>query len=244
MEERLYGVNTVSMWPWSVGKKGPERSIRIAKKAGYDGIQALPMKDWGYENVNNWRKNVISFEDAWNTGPLWKALLRHLGLTKSQAPTIFDWLVFGKLQAYSYPNAIWCSHEVQYGAVTEIHPGLWKDPQKYVDYCWKENGTLCWDTKHIRRFGKESSNGLNDWRKLLKWIPDKSIKLIHVQAFSKEELNDFLQDKPTELDEMLQALRYKTVAPAIVEVFPPLKTPQGTVRYLKKMLDITKSWLR
>jgi hypothetical protein len=245
MEKRKYGITAVSLWPWSLGSRGPERSIKMAMDAGYDGIQAIPIKGWSYEKVDDWGKYVISFEDAWNTGPLWKAILREIGLMKEPAPRMVDWLLFGKVLTYHYPNAIESLHhpDPKQKGVLEMYPDLWNDPQKYIDYA-NQGGSLCWDTWHIRRpiRGTVEPEPLGDWRKLLKALPGGSIKLIHVHPIQME-IREFLAGEFNELAQMLLALSYKTNAPAIVEVFPPLKTPQGTIKHLAKILEVTKKWL-
>lgn len=86
---RKYGISVVSLFPWSWGLGGPQRGLHIAIEAGYDGIQYVPM--WGWGSNLGLGRYVISYEDAWNYGPVWQVLMRHLGL-RSNAPTLLDLL--------------------------------------------------------------------------------------------------------------------------------------------------------
>jgi len=88
---RKFGINIVSLFPWSWGKGGPQRCMSMATQAGFNGIQYLPMRGWG--KVNGFEPKIISFEDAWNWGPWWKVPRRLIGLDED-APRLLDWLVF------------------------------------------------------------------------------------------------------------------------------------------------------
>lgn len=66
-KNRILGINAASLLPWSLGPWGATLSLYIARAAGYDGLQILPLKGWGI-NCSIPQKNVISYEYAWNTG--------------------------------------------------------------------------------------------------------------------------------------------------------------------------------
>jgi len=244
---RKYGLNTVSLWPWSLGSFGPFRSIEMASKAGFDGIQALPMRLWDYRFKGDWARYVISYEDAWNYGPLWKALLREIGLMGEPAPTLLDLFLFGRERMLPFPNAIFSvhhglKHPPKTAVVTEIHPELWTDTQSYVDYS-QLRGRLCWDTWHVRRPHRKTGATIGSWRELLILLPAEAIGLIHVHP-TKEEIPGFLRGESSELTAMLVALRLKNPnCPAIIEVFPPLAGKIQTIAFVANILRITKGWL-
>lgn len=239
---RVYGLNVVSLWPYCLGPKGPEHSIKMAQSAGYAGIQALPMKFWSYKRVKEWENDVLSFEDAFGFGPLYKALLRQLGLIGEPAPLLVDWLLFGRRISPFFPRAIPVVHHWQRGVAVEVHPELSTSSEEYLDFC-ANGGKLCWDTLHVSRRKRDGSRGIDDWEKLLEALPESAVELIHVHP-KKAEIPAFLSGVSAEFREMLYALGRKFLKPpAIIEVFPPLKSPQTTLEYLSDVLTATREWL-
>lgn len=239
---RKYGVSVFSLFPWSLGPKGPERSVKMAREAGFDGVQALPMKWWSYERVDNWQKYVLAYEDAWNYGPLWQVPLRYLGI-RPKGPTALDWITFGKAASTSFPDAILSAHHMQRGVATEIHPELSTDIEEYDRYC-REGNKVCWDTYHVRRSKRDGTPGIEYWTNLIKRIPvHRSIELIHVHPV-KSEMEKFMVYGGGELVAMLLVLkRLAPTATAIIEVAPLLKTPRGTAKFLSEVLEQTKKFL-
>lgn len=237
---RQYGVSVVSLFPWSLGPKGPEKSVDMALEVGFDGIQVLPLKGWSYKRVRDWEKHVLAYENAWNYGHLWQVPLRHLGV-RPKGPTILDWVMFGKEHSTFFPNAVYSAHLMQPGAATEIHPELATDIDEYVNYC-QNGGKVCWDTYHVRRNKRDGTLGIQDWRQLLLRLPPSSIELIHVHLV-KNEVEKFISGGG-DLMEMLVALkRFAPEAIAVIEVAPPLKTPQGTVDFLSKVREQSRKFL-
>ena len=239
---RIYGLNVVSLWPYCLGPRGPERSIKLAASAGFDGIQALPMKGWSYKGVREWEDRVISFEDAFMYGPLWQAVLRQVGILDEPAPLLVDWLLFGRKVSPFFPRAILVAHHWQKGVAVEVNPELEVRAQAYLNFC-TDGGRLCWDTLHVRREQRNGGEAVSDWRHLLSDLPAGSLELIHIHP-TKEELAPFLAGTQTELTEMIASLgaKFPTV-PAIVEVFPPLVSLSSTIFYLSKILTTSKRWL-
>ena len=239
---RVYGLNVVSLWPYCLGLRGPEVAIEMADTAGFEGIQVLPMKGWSYKNIRKWESRVISFEDAFMYGPLWKAVLRQLGILGEPAPLIVDWLLFGRKVSPFFPNAIPVVHHWQRGVAVEIHPELSTSLEEYMDFC-ANGGRFCWDTLHVRRRKRDGSPGIDDWKKLLQALPEGAVELIHVHP-KKAEISAFLGGDSTELREMLRLLGLKFPGiPAVVEIFPPLKSPKKTLKELSDVLTVTKEWL-
>ncbi|OGC80223.1 hypothetical protein A3K01_00775 [candidate division WWE3 bacterium RIFOXYD1_FULL_43_17] len=196
----------------------------MIKSAGYAGIQALPIKFWSYKRIHEWEKDVISFEDAFNFGLPWKALL------------------FGRRISPFFPQAILVAHHWQKGVAVEIHPELSTSIEEYLDFC-ANGGRFCWDTLHVRRRRRDGSSGIDDWEKLLQALPEGAVELIHVHP-KKAEIPAFLNGASTEFREMLSLLGLKFPrVPAIIEIFPPLKSPKKTLGELSDVLTITKEWL-
>ncbi len=240
MGRRIYGINVVSMFPWSLGTKGQVRSVEFARNAGFDGIQVLPMRGWSYEDIQLWEPYVISFEDAWNYGSLEKALLRMFGVLRDPAPTLLDWLLFGKKYSTFFPGAITVVHHEQIGGaagrVAETSPAIWGDIQSCIDYT-KRGGKLCWDTLHVRSIGS------GNWRELLASVPKSSVSLIHAHP-TVSEINSLLGGKELELTRMLLSLGRKTSSPVIVEVAPRFwLTSKSMVKYLMNVRKAVMRWL-
>lgn len=227
---RRYGVSAVSMFPYSWGPGGPLRAKRMAFEAGYSGIQAMPLRGWMNTPLKHWEGSVLSFEDAWNYGPVWQIPLRHLGL-KSDGPTLMDWLLFGSRVSPYFPNAIPSVHHKQLGVATEIHPELSTSVFEYLDYT-EAGGKLVWDTWHVRRPYRDGKPGIRDWRELMDRLPSESIALIHVHV-TKDDLQGFMS-AAGELTHMLRRLRLKVSksVPAIIEIAPPLRSWDGTLGFL------------
>lgn len=227
---RKFGVNVVSLWPWSLGPRGPERAIKMAKEAGFDGVQALPMKFWSYKRIKQWEKDVISWEDAWNCGPLWKVPLRHLGFLDAPAPTVVDWAMFGKKTSPIFPDAIASMHHFGDGVSAEIHPELATNHQAYLNHC-AQGGMLTWDTYHVTRPHRQTGKHINQWETLLMRIPAENIALIHVHPARNN--TEALVQGSSFLIPMLEKLGRKTSdTPVILEVFPPLSTYGGTIEFV------------
>lgn len=235
---RQFGVSVVSLWPWSIGPKGPERAIKMAKEAGFDGIQALPMKFWSYKRIRGWEKDVISWEDAWNYGPLWQVPLRHLGVLEDPAPTAVDWIMFGKKTSPVFPKAIASMHHFGEGVSAEIHPELATKHQVYLDHC-AQGGMLTWDTFHVTRLHRQTGKHINQWSTLLMQIPTENLALIHVHP-ARSDTESLIQGSSF-LNPMLEALGQKTQnTPVILEVFPPMTTYGGTVEFVGNLLEAIK----
>jgi hypothetical protein len=239
---RKYGINVVSLWPYSIGINGPERAIRLALEAGYDGIQGLPMKWWSYTNISMWGTNVISYEDAFMYGSLWQAVLRQLGFLTEPAPLLVDWLLFGQLQFPELNSALYVTHQLTDMGIVEISPGLGLSISEYIRFC-ANGGKLCWDTMHVRSLSRTGTALSLSWEALLEQLPATALALIHVHL-SQEELPGYLKGEASETTRMLQQLGQNFPnTPVIIEVFPSLLLPQATVAHFCQILAITKKWL-
>lgn len=257
---RKYGISTISLWPLSLGLGGFDRSIKIAKKAGFDGIQTLPMKWWPYKKARRGHKDVISFENAWNYGPLWKALLRKFGFLDEApgTPRLGEWALFGNKEM-SVPNAMFCTHRINEvrshpNWVLEISADFSPEKSVYIDFA-TGLGRLCWDTLHVRRPAGQHGDDLSkvneesilvadgDWYNLLDELPGESIRLIHVRP-AKGELESLLDGKSSTLTDMLALLAAVAPrnTPAILELFPVFVKGKG-ISYLNDVLEAVKDIL-
>ncbi len=239
---RLYGLNVASLWPWSLGTYGPEKSIEMAKAAGFNGIHALPMKFWNYDRFKKWEKHVISYQDAYMYGPFWQTILRHLHIMGEPAPTIFDWLLFGKNYS-TIMQALYVTPIVIDGACVEINPELSSNHRNFVRLAIS-GVKFCLDTYHIRRNNRTLGKFFIDWENLLEYLPRENVALIHVHP-QKNEIAQLLKgDTTSQIIRIMSTMqnRFPNV-PVIVEVFPPLLSYDATVKYFRDLLVATKRWL-
>ncbi len=229
---RKYGVSTVSFAPWSLGPGAPLRTVRMARDAGYDGIQFLPLRGWGDTPLRHWEKDVLAFEDAWNYGTWGEALLRHIDKRRT-GPTLLDLILFRSEYSTFFPNAVPSVHHFQLGVATEVYPDLETKTEAYVDFV-AAGGALCWDTWHSRRPRRDGLAGIPNWEQLLHALPENAVKLIHVHPV-RHELVDFWNGIG-ELIYMLGALRERFPAvTAIVEVAPTIQTKKATITALSNL---------
>ena len=225
---RRIGVSVVCMLPWSLGRNGLARAAIMARLAGFQGLQILPMRGWDELTFTEASPNqIISFELAWNCGSLWKAVLRHLHLAGEESPLLHDWLLFGKCDDterraemifhHFQKTSMFITHDVIHVGVMEMHPELDLEVGVYADY---PHG-LVWDTEHVIRSGRHGQPPItDDWEKLLDEV-GHNIRLIHV----KDPINP----------KMLKALAEKTTCPVIFEARPPLgKTFKPPMKHAQK----------
>lgn len=241
---RKYGISTVSLVPYSLGRDGFKNSLDIAiSSLGLSGIQALPMRGWSNDKYHYARylgdpldQIILSFEGSWNSGTIFQALKRRFGSKREGYPTFLDLYLFGRK-----PEAVlkvmddvfgwdkYISHKFEnsgYRYMVEIGPDN-VQIQNYVDY---KHG-LVWDTWHVRE------EGMPDWRDLLSALPPESIKLIHFHPKDEGELAEFMSGKANELDDMLQALRLKVSpdCPLILETRPRIGSFVSRKSMMKKL---------
>jgi hypothetical protein len=225
---RRYGISVVSLWPWTM--RGPKFTVSMAQEAGFDGIQVLPMRLWKHSEREGWEDAVISWEDAWNYGPLWQAVLRTFGVSLEGAPTLLDLALFSRRHIPPFRKAIPSWHNFVNWYPVEIHPELSLDVSDYQKYC-SMGGSLVWDTYHVVRPHGKTGESFGDWRKLLRMLPKGSISLIHVHVV-QEDVSGFLGGTSKTL-EMLDALAVAAPGvPAILEIAPPLRGYRDTIAHL------------
>jgi len=236
------------MLPWCLGRYGLNRSATLAYDAGFQGLQILPMRGWDHLTFSGISsEKIISFELAWNCGPLGSAIIRSshafslkvlryfkLGaLTEAlpspneNRPLITDWFLFGNCDAterraelmfhHFQKTSMFITHDVIHAGVVEMHPELDLEVGIYANYPYG----LVWDTEHVIRSGRHGQPPVtDDWEKLLDEV-GHNIRLIHV----KDPVNP----------KMLEALAKKTTCPVIFETRPPLgKIFKPPMRHVQK----------
>ncbi len=250
---RLYGINVVNLLPWSYGPGGMKRAIKLAGKAGFDGIQFLPLRGWKTTKLESYESKVISYQDAWNFGTFWETAARQL-FGRKQGPLFSNWVLFVNRASPVFTNAVFNAVKttgyISVKFALEIHPGLSTDIETYVILCEK-GYHVCWDTWHARRPGFDPDDRIEDWEKLLDQLPNGAIRLIHVHLFPWE-LTRFLQGSGTTVN-MLKRLKQKApLAPAIIEfdgikpinvlnqLFDPRKY---VVEFFSEIREATKEYL-
>lgn len=238
---RKYGINVVSLTPFSLGKKGFKKSLDIAEKLGLDGIQALPMRGWHKDNESyeDCRDKVISFEDPWNSGTLGERFRRTISEIKKGYPTFMDVYLFGfnpkpflKATEKIFGQSKFIDHKLNaYRYMVEIYPQVSNKIGDYTD----PNRRLVWDTRHVR------DKGMPDWKSLLSELSPESIKMIHFQPKNEKELVEFMNYKENELMKMLQGLALKVSrdCPMILEIKPTIRSMMS-FDFLMKRLSFIK----
>lgn len=224
---RRIGVNVVTLLPFSLGKFGLGRASLLAYEAGFDGLQIMPLRDWGHITFSGISaKRIISFELAWNCGSLFGAVLRHLHLAGENKPRLRDWLLFEKCDIASYrtdlifqhyrKTSLFVSHDVAHVGVMEMNPENKLAPAIYANYA----RGICWDTEHIIRPGRHGEPPVTDnWRNLLDKV-GRNIRLIHVKSSADPE--------------MLRALaKAAPGCPVILEDPPIIRFRGKTLEWLK-----------
>ncbi len=236
---RIIGVSVVSLLPWSLGKKGLARSIRIAHEAGYAGVQALPFKSWdpsSFDSID--RDAVISYEGPWNTGFFSGALRRLFGRAGEEEPTLLDWLLFGSGEKQilgrlvdCFPAALYVVHHKGEDPL-EINPEAGLTVADYLSY---EPG-LVWDTEHVRRPRRDGQGGpvAENWYELWRELDPAQIKLIHFNARGRA-LKEFLAGEVNDLAIMLHNVAQTTTCPIVVEIPPPVT--QKTLVRIRELIE-------
>lgn len=233
---RKIGVSVISLLPWSLGKNGLFNAWKLARIAGFDGLQLLPMRGWDKVTPKTIPPNfVISFEDAWNCGKLLPSIGRELHLLGENHPRFHDVVLFGActevkerfnaLFTHLGGTAMLVTHNSRQAGVLEMNP---EDNHT-------RHGGVCWDTKHVVRSGTNGESPITrDWRTLLE-IVRHNVRLIHV--------NDSAPIDP----KMLVALAEATDCPVIYEAKPPLKhilhSPFGARKRMLKWLEERRMYL-
>jgi len=248
---RVYGINVVTLFPWSLGPGGFQRSVALATAAGFNGLQVLPLRGWGSLDALDASK-VISFEDAWNGGSFSRALFRSLRLLSDvAAPSLLDWILFGPRASKTFQlvrsrldQAFYVAHDFGSNTILEINPEAGISTMAYKEY---PHG-LCWDTLHVRRPCRGSSEEIRNWKTLLKAVVPQ-IKLIHVHPVRGEVAALLSGDTSFELVYMLELLGDVLAkdVPVILEVNPFFLnfhvTKSGAVGNLSALLKAVKAIL-
>lgn len=244
---RLYGINVVNLFPWAYGPSGMKRAVKLAKKAGFDGIQFLPLRGWKTSKKEDYEDSVISYQAAWSSGSLWKRLYFQRSSGQKLSLLLRDWFLFSNSLDPNFNHATYCTPFMDPPVfhmcmVTEIHPEIGTDIQTYVDFC-KRGGRLCWDTWHVVRKRAGIHPGIKSWRELLNSLPADAIGLIHVHLFPKE-LESFLCGCNNAANMLKELKRKAPKAPAIIEIEDSeLRLPKDMVEYLSEIRKATKKYL-
>lgn len=230
--KRQLGVSVITLIPWSYGPGGFGRALRLAKRAGFDGLQVLPLRGWGLLGYPKyWDNGVISWEDAWNTGSFWEVPLRHLG-RRPDGPLFLDWVLFPNKKA-PVLGATYVAHYLDSFGVVEVHPELSLDPEWYAQQAF--NGfRFCIDTHHLTRPHRVIGDKL-DWENILLALPTKSVELIHLNLRDSNALEEFKNDtgRVSRICSWIE-VRYPYV-PIILEVPPLALHPKKLVEELVKL---------
>ncbi|MDP2873744.1 MAG: hypothetical protein Q8N84_00350 [bacterium] len=247
-QKRKIGVSAAPFFPWCLGREGIERTVGLAKRAGFDGLQILPLRGWmDFAGLDP--KFVMSYTPEWNSGTWRGAFRRTLGLAGEECPLILDMVLFGSDQAVinsmgairsAFPEAIYVA-KVPGTNPLEIHPEAGLTVDEYAQYPYP----LIWDTWHSRRPMRYGQGGeiTKNWQILLERVAAK-ICQIHVHPTIREIVSLVRGDPQTELIKMLRALGEKTVCPVVIEVAPLVfGIPSVQVALLRRIRKVTEGYL-
>lgn len=250
VSQRKYAISMVSLLPLSWGPGGLERASRFVAKRGM-WLQALPI--FGADILSLPPFPILSMERAWNenaddfAGAVGRSIF---GQSPKGRPTLMDFLIFGPGHKRRFewlrqmaPRAIVVSHErlVPY---LEAHPELAsRTCEPIQEWLRRSQVPLVIDTYHVRRPGANGENPiLEDGMAFLhELVVHGRVGMIHFQPRrGTDELARFVRGAPTELEDILYALRNAGPVPLVIEVSPLslMRYTLGDIRYrIHEILD-------
>ena len=189
---KIIGVSVLTALSQVYGSNGPQIALEIARRAGLDGIQLVPLRaGWTDENLRNLPpENVISYEGLWKKFPA-NGLLFNKSLIKK-----FAWF---------FPEAL----------TVDLPEGLAEiSPYNPYDQFFYENNPagVVFDSWHIK--GLKIKNKKEFVNRLME---NRQIKLIHFQTRNKEELKSFLCGGNLGFELFVQVVK-NTNCPIIIEL--------------------------
>lgn len=196
---------------------------KIARWAGFDGLQGAPTRGIPLEGTNGYLQKVAEilpiylFEATWSDKPEeWEALERIVFENGEAAKTRYRALTLAA------PNAAEIFHDLGPSRLVETHPGLWMTPQQVAAAAEQDGVGIVWDTYHVRRRflfdhqldqqpdGVDPQTLLDSWSRwhtsLVALGP--FIRVVHVQPLrGTDELRRWLNGETTEIEGMLRRLK-------------------------------------
>lgn len=230
---RKFGVSVISMLPYSLGPNGLGRSIEIAKSAGMDGVQALPLYGW---NPNLFpEKGVLSIEEAWGLGSNYNPnYIRNYLLFDREYRSFY---LYNKLYA-KYPYAIRSMHGV-YTDPVEVHPELKISEDGYL----RAGFPIVFDTHHVRRTGANGEPPVTTNPLRFISLLGKRIQLIHLRLSSSEEESLQKQDEASEIVQIVRTLNNYTKCNVILELVPKLQSKNQLIVRLRGLYLASNRYL-
>lgn len=229
---RTIGISQASLFPYSWGPGGLARAWALAKEAGFDGLQILPLR-YCDRSSSIPQDAVLSIEGPWNSGSLWGALRRHMGRAGEEEPLLLDWLLFGgKKEAAKLFRRLAGSFNQ---AMNVIHtPGSLYDifevnPEAKMSIAEIQKiGALCLDNCHIQRKGRHGEPRIS--ARLIELLEPSQVQLLHYN----------LRDESRGRVIMAVRLGKKFQCPVVVECAPVIGTPRAVIRELQRLQEETR----
>ena len=233
---RQVGINVVSLWPAAIPSRwGLRWAWRLAKSAGYDYLQILPMKCVTELGLRDLRRAggpyVVRFrEPAWNPTTFLDHVQGHPGglfaSGRPQPTTWADVVLFpspkgcefrGRAVQRVFPRAEYIGHaqSPHHTGLVEVSDLFRPTLREVVAAAAQLDCRLVLDTKHLR-----APDAWSDWHD---WLPQLVARtnLLHVQAVSVEEWNLFMRGEPNELADLLREIfMFRYAGEVVVEVDP------------------------
>lgn len=240
------GLSVASVLPQSlIPKYGLWYAEYVAREAGYDGLQLLPLWMLSRYDLELLKRSgflVLTCEGSWNNmyfddrTTLGRILRLDWGI-------LLDTALFGTAQRVQkilkdfselFPEAV--SIDIDPRGVREISPHHRMSRNQWIGY----KGGVVFDTHHIYEFPfiKDNKDAAEFVEELFE---EKVVRVVHIQFRDKEKLEDFLTGSLRSLELfVLSQMNLRNISlPIIVEIHPKLLPlgRKGRIESLKCILQ-------
>jgi len=238
-------ISLASLLPWSSWPFGlAYRAIARARKAGFQGLQAVPFR--GIWWATKWLLPVLYKEHAWNA--VWTFLqvlpvlknLRFMWGDAGMPATPKDWVLFPSPPACRATERRLPGETIDHGfrpgaTLVELCPELDMTPEEIAEICHRRGIKLALDTQHLTRGFRVNDPRHNkpsplanetNWRHALDVLAPH-IKVLHVKAIDgldREMVLYFLSVAPAGLYDL------------VAEFQPNMESMRHQLRYLQNFL--------
>lgn len=162
MDVFRFGISLASLLPWSMRSwfwpfGSPLRAASWAADAGYDFLQALPLR--GMTGGEFWPRYVLYKEGAWNpVNGLMQALL-HLPGGEGMPSSLRDWIAFPRVgRCHDVANRLpgtRIRHEQLPYQLYEVNPDSGNTIEEIIQSCKQDRVSLVLDPEHLLRDSRQ-----------------------------------------------------------------------------------------
>lgn len=228
-------VSVLSLLPFSLGLRGLDRSVTIAKQCGM-GLQLAPLRGWDEGNTLSLRRDIQieAYEGPFINYPGWFATvvcaIRQADPGLLLGKVIFQPSTDKLLNAIERrcPSAYAVDMPERGNYVMEVSPVNSTQMWKYFEHDVALDLYHVWEyRKGYGRIGKESSNIDLFIQQLFR---QNRVRLIHFQTRKRSTLDDFLMNTDVHLTSALRcAAEHQCIAPVVIELPPWFLWPKPEV---------------